>query len=416
MTDLTAAPSVTGDFARRFPDHVGAARMYGESYYRDVAALYRELRSRHGAVAPALLDGDIPVWLVLGYRESHYVLTHPEFFDRQTPWNALDLIPPDWPHLWLLGNNEAVLRVEGGEHERRSTVVHDALDAVDLFGLRARCEAAADELIDEFAADGAVELMNRYVYRMPAAVLTGLVGISPAEAREVVRDFLTLLEYTPQALIAHERILARLGALVSRRRQRPSSDVASRMTQHPLSPADHQLVQDLQIMVGSGVQPTAHWIGNTLRLLLTDPRFATTLSGGRRSVGQAMGEVLWEDPPVPTLTARWAARPSQLGRFRLRTGDLVVLAVGAAQTDPHIRPDAAAGVGGNNAHLAFSHGAHRCPFPAQEIAEVIAQTAIEVLLDRLPDLALAVEPEALRWQDTVWVRGLVELPVVFTPA
>src|SRR5262245_58985953 len=108
MTDLTAAPSPTDAFAERFPAHVGAARMYGDEFYRDVAALHRELRSRHGPVAPVLLDADIPAWLVLGYRETHYVLNHPELFDRQTPWNALDLVPPDWAHMWLLGNNEGV--------------------------------------------------------------------------------------------------------------------------------------------------------------------------------------------------------------------------------------------------------------------------------------------------------------------
>jgi cytochrome P450 len=415
MTDLLGVPSATAAFARRFPEHVGAARMYGEDYHRDVAALHRDLRARHGAVAPALLDGDIPLWLVLGYREAHYVLTHSELFDRQTPWNALDLIPPDWSHLWLLGNNEGVMRAEGAEHERRSAVVHDALNAVDHFELRARCESFADELIDEFGALGEAELMSRYVYRLPAAVLTWMVGISRAEAPAMVRDFVRLLEFTPDALEAHQRLLAGMGRLIEDRRVRPAFDVASRMVNHPRAPSDHQLVQDLQLIVGAGLQPTAHWIGNTLRLLLTDARFATSLAGGRRSVRQAMGEVLWEDPPAPNLTARWAARPSQLGRYRLQTGDLVVLAVAAAQADPHIRPDPLAGVGGNQAHLAFSHGPHRCPFPAQEAAEVIAETAVEVLLDRLPDLTLAVPPEHLRWQETVWVRGLTGLPVVFTP-
>jgi hypothetical protein len=39
-----------------------------------------------------------------------------------------------------------------------------------------------------------------------------------------------------------------------------------------------------------------------------------------------------------------------------------------------------------------------------------------VLLDRLPDLTLAIPPRELRWQETVLCRGLVELPVVFSPA
>jgi cytochrome P450 len=47
---------------------------------------------------------------------------------------------------------------------------------------------------------------------------------------------------------------------------------------------------------------------------------------------------------------------------------------------------------------------------------VIAQSAIEVLLDRLPDLELLVAADELVWRESVWMRGLHSLPVRFTPA
>jgi len=34
--------------------------------------------------------------------------------------------------------------------------------------------------------------------------------------------------------------------------------------------------------------------------------------------------------------------------------------------------------------MSFGHGEHGCPYPAPELAEVIARTAVEVLLDRYP--------------------------------
>ena len=60
--------------------------------------------------------------------------------------------------------------------------------------------------------------------------------------------------------------------------------------------------------------------------------------------------------------------------------------------------------GGNGAHFSFGHGEHRCPFPAQEIAEVIARTGIEVVLDRLPDLDLAVPAASLTRRPSPWTR------------
>ena len=70
---------------------------------------------------------------------------------------------------------------------------------------------------------------------------------------------------------------------------------------------------------------------------------------------------------------------------------------------------------GNRAQMSFGHGEHDCPYPAPELAEVIARTSVEVLLDRLPDLALAVPPGSLEWRPSVWIRGLTSLPVAFTP-
>ena len=168
-------------------------------------------------------------------------------------------------------------------------------------------------------------------------------------------------------------------------------------------------------MLAAGHQPTADWIGNSLRLMLTDDRFAASLFGGRNSVADAMNEVLWEDTPTQIVAGRWALRDTQLGGRRIRAGDLLILGLQGANSDPQVRTDGSALTGGNSAHFSFGHGEHRCPFPAQEIAEVIARTAIEVVLDRLPDIDLAADPESLTRRPSPWLRGLTALPVRFTP-
>ncbi|MGW5698113.1 hypothetical protein ACWEWX_47070, partial [Streptomyces asiaticus] len=65
--------------------------------------------------------------------------------------------------------------------------------------------------------------------------------------------------------------------------------------------------------------------------------------------------------------------------------------------------------------VAFTGGDYGCPAGAPELARIIAETAIEVLLDRVPDLTLAVEPEELEWVDSLWCRAPSSLPVTFTP-
>ncbi|GDY55172.1 hypothetical protein SVIO_057950 [Streptomyces violaceusniger] len=61
-------------------------------------------------------------------------------------------------------------------------------------------------------------------------------------------------------------------------------------------------------------------------------------------------------------------------------------------------------------------GDHGCPPAGREIAEGIAATAVEVLLDRLPDVRPAVAPDEIEWRVTLVMRGVAALPVEFTPA
>lgn len=217
------------------------------------------------------------------------------------------------------------------------------------------------------------------------------------------------------ALRAEVDLRTAMHRLPAAKRLRPGPDVASRMVHHSESYSDEELTQDLIVLTVAGHQPTADWIGDTLRLMLTDDRFAVSLRGGRRSVGQAMNEVLWEDAPFQNFAGRFATRDVRLGDQLVNSGDLIVLGLAAADTDPAVRPDTRDLPEGNQAHLAFSHGEHRCPHPAREIAEAIARAGVEVLLDRLPDVRLTVPPDGLAWRPSPWLRGLTALPVEFTP-
>ncbi|WP_201260866.1 cytochrome P450 [Embleya scabrispora] len=399
------------------PSHEGAARLSGPGLWQDPHGMYRKLRQEYGSVAPILLDGDIPAWFVLGYREVHHVTANDQMFARDSRrWHAWDRIPPDWPLMPFVGYQPSVMFTEGPEHRRRAGAISDALAAVDQFELRAQAERIADRLVDDFAGVGEAELMADYAHRLPSLVVARLFGLPEEETPDLVRDLAGSLDGGEGAVEAYLRVRDTMARLLRRKRERPGADVPSRLLVHPAELAEEELIQDMLVVMAAAQQPTANWIGNTLRLMLTDDRFALTLSGGRRSVGQALNEVLWEDTPTQNFIGRWAVRSTVLGGQKIKAGDLLVLGLSAANTDPQVRPDSHAGAAGNSAHMSFSHGEHRCPYPAPELAEVIARAAIEVLLDRLPDVHLSVPTRELVWRDSVWMRGLENLPVEFTPA
>jgi len=65
-----------------------------------------------------------------------------------------------------------------------------------------------------------------------------------------------------------------------------------------------------------------------------------------------------------------------------------------------------------NRHLAFGLGSHFCL--GAPLARMESQIAINLLVQRLHNLKLAVPPEKLRWRATPIVRGLEALPLTFS--
>ncbi|WP_405907994.1 MULTISPECIES: cytochrome P450 [unclassified Streptomyces] len=389
----------------------------GPRFQTEPAELYREMRRDHGSVVPVVLDGDVPAWLVLGYRELHQVTGDPVLFSRDSDlWSQWPNIPDDWPLLPMIGRKQpSILYTVGERHRERAAMISDALEAVDPFELRGHAEKFADELIDAVCAKGEADIVGDYAALLPVRVLATLYGFTDEQGPGLVTALNDMINGTAEALAGQQHLAASMGQLLADRKAAPANDVVSRMLADTSGFTDEEIAQDLMVMMAAGHQPTADWIGNSLRLMLTDDRFAASLFGGRHSVAEAMNEVLWEDTPSQNIAGRWTSRDTQLGGRRIRSGDLLILGLQGANSDPQVRTDGSALTGGNNAHFSFGHGEHRCPFPAQEVAEVIARTGIEVVLDRLPDIDLAVTAESLTRRPSPWLRGLTELPVRFTP-
>jgi cytochrome P450 len=401
------------------PDsHVDALELSGPRFQTEPAQVYQELRERHGPVAPILLHGGVPAWLVLGYRELLQVTRDAALFSRDSSlWNLWSGIPEDWPLRPLIGEGqESILFTVGEVHRKRADAVNEALFGIDPFALHERSERIADALIDVFCERGSSDLTAEYARLLPALVLAYFFGFSDSEAHEVTHFINDMMDGGETAVESQAAFYTACRELVVAKRERPAEDATSRLIACSPTGSEEEIVQDLMCMFAAGNQPTAEWIGNTLRLMLTDERFALSLTGGRHSVGWAMNEVLWEDTPSQNIAGRWPTRDTLLGEQRLGAGDLLVLSFAAANTDPLVRPDPAASTRGNNAFLSFGHGEHGCPFAGREGAETIARAGVEALMDRLPDIALAVPAQALVWRPSPWMRGLSALPVEFTPA
>lgn len=397
-----------------YPEHDGAVRLYEPEIFDDPAAFLEKLRREHGPVVPVLLEADLPAWLVLGYRELRHVTGHPHLFARDPRrWNQHDRVPADWPSRPHVTYQPSVVFTEGEERRRRAGAISDALDEIDRIELTQLCEQVADGAIDLFAGNGEADLVPQFAHRIPAQVIARTFGLPESDLGTLLRAIFVAMNDPATRDEAEQQVTGLMGSLVAGKRARPGHDLASRLVTHEARLTDPEAVFDMLSLLIAAQDNCAGWIGNTLRLMLIDDHFQMDLQGGRSSVAEALNHVLWKDPPSQNQPSRYAAQDCELAGHRIRKGDLLVLSLVAANADPQVQQGRATS---NRAHLSFGHGEYGCPFPAPELAEIIAKTSIEVLLDRLPDIHLAVGPEELRWRRNIWNRMLEALPVAFTPA
>jgi cytochrome P450 family 107 subfamily K polypeptide 1 len=101
------------------------------------------------------------------------------------------------------------------------------------------------------------------------------------------------------------------------------------------------------------------------------------------------------------------------GEARIRRGEMVLGLIGSANRDgAHFAaPDALDLARDPNRHLGFGLRAHYCI--GAPLARLETQIAITSLLERAPNLRLAVRPGSLPWRKHAFLRGLRQLPVVF---
>ncbi|MGW7466411.1 cytochrome P450 [Streptomyces xantholiticus] len=391
-------------------------RLYGAEAEADPQALYEVLRKEHGQVAPVLLHGDLPAWLVLGHRENLEVMRSPSRFSNNSRlWSMFQQgrVGQDSPLLPIVGWQPICVFADGADHERLRSAVRDGLEQFDRRGIRRYVIRYTNQLVDSFAATGQADLIGDFAEKLPMLVMTQLFGMPEEYGPRLVDAALDLMKGSETALASNELVADTLRTLAERKKAKPGHDFTTWLIGHEADLTDDEVMEHLRLVLVAANETTVNLIANTLRMVLTDRRFRANLAGGHMTLPDALEQVLWDEPPLSVITGRWATGDTVLGGKQISKGDMLLLGLAAGNVDPEIRPDLQKPLMGNRAHLAFSSGPHECP--GQDIGRAIADTGIDTLLARLPDLQLGVSEGELRCSATWLSQRLESLPVRFTP-
>ena len=201
-----------------------------------------------------------------------------------------------------------------------------------------------------------------------------------------------------------------LAASIEERQKNPQNDLISEIQDSGLSV--NEMIIALCELLGAGHKTTSHLIGNSLKLLLEQPKLWQALCDNPSLIPTAIEEVLRYDSPVAAII-RTTTQDVELAGVELPKGSRLFLMYGSANHDetkyPHgDRFEIGRFQQAASKHLSFGYGVHRCI--GSNLARREGRIALEVLSKRLAHLRLRPNQQ-LTYIPTLKLRGLTHLYV-----
>jgi cytochrome P450 len=307
------------------------------------------------------------------------------------------------------------------EHRRLRNLVHKAFTPRALARLETRIEELTHELLDKAEKQGTVDLMRAYALPIPVTVIAEMMGVSQADMPKF-RDSLSVLTdgmsgwnlfrtlfWDLRKAVAFSR------ELIARKRADPQDDILTGLIQAEEAGdklSEDELVSMLFLLVFAGFETTVHLITNSVVTLLQHPDQLARLRAEPALMESAVEEILRFNGPIQGTKPMYALEDVTLHGVTIPKKATVLPLLGAANRDPAVfeNPDVFDIARSPNRHLGFGQGIHYCL--GAPLARLETRIALTNLLERNPNLRLAIAPEDLRVQTVPLWHRYEKLPVI----
>ncbi|MDP9313250.1 MAG: cytochrome P450 [Chloroflexota bacterium] len=382
---------------------------------------YARLRAE-APVYRAPLRGKQMAWLVTRYDDVVGVLRDQRLAKNPlSARSAAEHAKEQWIPALLKPLARNMLDLDAPDHTRLRALVQQAFTPRLIEQLRPRVETLTDELLTKAQRDGRIELLSQYALPVPLTIIGELLGI-PRQDQQLFHRWsnrlVSLASTTDliRALPALWFFLRYIRKLIAQRRAEPRDDLVSALVQAEQAGdrlSEDELLAMIVLLLIAGHETTVNLIASGTLALLQHPEQCERLRSDPALIKSAVEELVRYVSPVELATERYACAELSMAGVTIQRGDIVLGVIGSANRDePHFpAPDTLDLARSPNRHVAFGLGAHYCL--GAPLARLEAQIAITALLDRWPNLRLAVPPAALRWRKNAFLRGLQALPLSF---
>lgn len=375
---------------------------------------YRALREHTPVASMPLTDGLTGV-VVSGYDEVRAVLSDPRFSARHRRGRPDQVVTDESP---LASHVPGMfIMMDAPEHTRFRRLLTGKFTVRRMRQLTPKVEQYVAEQLDEMdRAGGPVDLVQAFALPVPSLMICELLGVPYADRVEFQTNSSTIVDMeTPaeDAMRARIAMYQYIHRLVLAKRDAPTDDLLSDLvTSGELT--DDELAGVGMLLLIAGHETTANMIALSTFCLLEHPDQLAALRAEPALIDGAVEELLRYLTVVHLGLRRTAREDVELSGRTIKADSTVVAVLAAANRQPGRftgDPDTLDIRRPRGPHLAFGHGIHQCL--GQQLARVELTTAISALLDRFPNLELAVPAQDVPMRDSGFVYGPRQLLVTW---
>jgi len=291
----------------------------------------------------------------------------------------------------------------------------------------------ADEVLDDFIANGRCEFLSAYAKPFSLLVIADLLGVPQADHEEfrVVLgsprpgSVVGSLEHESVGLNPLEWLDEKFVGYLEDRRESPRDDVLTSLAtaKYPdgSTPPVLEVARSATFLFAAGQETTTKLLSASMKVLGDHPDVLATLRKDRSRIPVFVEEALRMDAPVKS-QFRLARRNTTVGGMDVPAGTTLMVCPGAVNRDPaKFEHPHEFDLNRKNVreHIAFGRGVHSCP--GGPLARVEGRVSIERILDRMADIAIDEQlhgppgDRSYTYEPTFILRGLTELNITFTP-
>lgn len=390
-------------------------------FYQNPYPYYEKIRE----VAPIFYWEDFKIWCFVNHADVNAVLRSRKFgtqIEHLASRESLGLPPiPEAIKVFREMDSNGILGMEPPRHTQIRSLVQKSFMARQIGSFKGRIEELSHQLIDRIHKEKSSNLLESFATPIPITIIAEMLGVptemgpqllawSHAMVRMYQLGHSALDE--KNAVKATQEFSAFLKGYIEQRRSEPQDDLLTQLIEaqeEGKKLSEEELIGNVVLLLNAGHEATVNVIGNGVYALLKHPQQLQRLREEPALIEIAVEELLRYDTPLHFFK-RWVLEDTEVGEQSFGFRSQVAVLLGAANHDPAVfeQPEVLDITRQKNPHVSFGGGIHFCV--GAPLARLELQTAIPILLERLPDLRLKSEP---RYADSYHFRGLEKLEVVY---